>query len=515
VPEIACEDEEVKNQVKCCVSNVQYDAGDRGRHSMPIADKEQELEDPMIRFIESYSCWHRLKRSVAWLLCCRDWLKAKTRSKERPPSVVTDPLDPLELQAAETAIVKSVQHKHFKGEVGVLKSRKPVVKKSPIYILEPFLDDEGILQVGGRLKNAPLPEKAQHPIILPKNHHVSRLVVRRAHEFQSGHSGKEYILSLIRQKFWIIGARPLVKRVLRECVLCKRLKGKPGVQQMADLPAERVIPDNPPFSYVGVDCFGPFVVKRGQNQLKRYGCLFTYLTMRAIHIEKLDSLEADSFINALVRFCTRRDVPEKVRSDNGTNFVGGEKELCEAIQSWKEDSRAKAHFLQKEIKWEFNPPAASHMGGIWERQIRTVRKVLNVILREQIVDDERLSTLFGEVESNVNGRPLTVLSDDPNDETPLTPNHLLLLRVGPHLLPSQFDQRDIYGRRWRHVQFLSDQFWKHWVREYLPTLQLRHKWLQPKRNLQDGDVVLIRDENTPRKNWPLGQIIQTFPERTD
>ena len=168
---------------------------------MPRADKELESGDLMIRFIESYSCCHRLKRNVAWLLRCRNWLRAKTRSKERPPSVIADPLDPLELQAAETAIVKSVQHKHFTGEVGVLKSKKPVVKKSPIYILEPFLDEEGILRVGGRLKNAPLHEKAQHPIILPKSHHVSRLVARRAHEFQSGHSGKEYVLSLIGQKF--------------------------------------------------------------------------------------------------------------------------------------------------------------------------------------------------------------------------------------------------------------------------------------------------------------------------
>ena len=204
--------------------------------------------------------------------------------------------------------------------MGALKSRKPVVKKSPIYILEPFLDEEGILQVGGRLKNVPLPEEARHPIILPKNHHVSKLVARRAHEFQCEHSGKEYVLSLIRQKFWIVGARPQGKRVSRECVLCKKLKGKPEVQQMAELPAERVMPDNPPFSYVGVDCFGPFVVKRGRSQLKCYGCLFTCLTMRAIDIEKLDSLEADSFINAFVRFCARRGVPEKVRSDNSTNF---------------------------------------------------------------------------------------------------------------------------------------------------------------------------------------------------
>ena len=234
VTEIACRDEKAKNQVKSCIFNVQCDAGDKARHGMPRVDKEQESEDPMVQFIESYSCWHHLKTSVAWLLCCTDWLRARTKRKERPPSVISDPLDLLELQAAETAIIKSVQHQYFKGEVGALKSTKPVVK-SLTYILEPFLDKEGILRVGGRLKNAPLPEKAQHTIVLPKKHHISRLVVRRAHEFQSGHSRKEYILSLIRQKFWIVGARPLVKRVLRECVLCKRLKGKSGVQQLADL----------------------------------------------------------------------------------------------------------------------------------------------------------------------------------------------------------------------------------------------------------------------------------------
>ena len=137
------------------------------------------------------------------------------------------------------------------------------MKKSPIYILEPFLDEEGILQVGGRLKNTPLTEKAQHPIILPKNHHASRLVARHSHEFQSGHSGKEYVLSLIRQKFWIVGARPLVKRVLQECIPCKRLKGRPGVQQMADLPSERVTPDNPPIFLCWCGLFRPLCGEEG------------------------------------------------------------------------------------------------------------------------------------------------------------------------------------------------------------------------------------------------------------
>jgi len=124
--------------------------------------------------------------------------------------------------------------------------------------------------------------------------------------------------------------------------------------------------------------------------------------MQAIHIEKRGSLEADSFINAFVRFCARRGVPEKVRSDKGSNFVAVERELREAMRSWHEDVKMKAHLLQREIKREFNPPAASHVGGVWERQIRTLRKVLNVIVREQALDDECFSTLFSEVESIIN-----------------------------------------------------------------------------------------------------------------
>ena len=194
---------------------------------MPEDDEECNSEDPIVRFITRYSCWHRLKKGVAWLLRCKNSLRAKTGKTERPPSVSADPLVPSELQAAETAIVGFVQRKHSKEELKALKSKGAVVKKSSIYLLEPFLDEEGILRVGGRSRNASLFEKARHPAIVPKNHHVSKLVVRRVHEFHSGHSGKEYILALIRQKFWIVGTRPLMKRVLKECMVCRKLRGNP------------------------------------------------------------------------------------------------------------------------------------------------------------------------------------------------------------------------------------------------------------------------------------------------
>lgn len=202
---------------------------------------------------------------------------------------------------------------------------------------------------------------------------------------------------------------------------------------MADLPADRVTPDKPPFSFVGVDCFGPFWIKRARSQVKRYGVLFTCLATRAIHLEVAQSMDTDSFINSMCRFVARRGIPEVMRSDNGSNFVGRSKELREAISEWNE-SQIHEFLLQRNIKWLFNPPSGSHFGGVWERCIRTVRKILVALMKEQPLDDEGLTTLMCEVESVVNGHPITKSSDDPSDSEALTLNHLLLLRSGPNFL---------------------------------------------------------------------------------
>ena len=382
-------------------------------------------------------------------------------------------------------------------------------KSSAIVKLEPFMNSSGILCIGGRLQHAPLSDQSKHQIILPRKHHVSKLIVRQYHEVH-GHCGREYIFSQIRQKFWILGARRLIKQIIRDCVHCRRRTGPLGYQRMSDLPVDRVTPGKAPFSHVGVDCFGPFLVKRGRSEIKRYGCLFTCCTLRAIHIEKLDTMETETFINAFKRFECRRGRPELVRSDNGTNFVGGDREIRQAIRLWNQDMIAE-HMRQREIEWLFNPPSASHMGGFWERQIRTVRKVLNSLQDMRLTDDESLETLFCEVEAIVNNRPITVVSCDSADPEPLTPNHLLLLRTGVQLPLGIFDIAETYRKRWKHVQHLADVFWKRWIVEYLPSLQLRQKWIKPSRNFAVDDIVLIRDENTFRGNWPLGRICKVFP----
>ena len=479
-----------------------------------------------------FSQWHRLKKFVAWILRYRANLRRAVVCRESGPMPLNkatriEPITVEEMNKAEREILLHVQRESFKEEIATLKAasvkagregvarpRKAQVKKSSrIFKLDPQLTD-GLLRVGGRLEKAPVQLDARHPIILPASHHVVHLIVSFYHH-TSGHSGTEHVLSMIRERFWIVKARTTVKRTLNDCFSCRRRQAPVGEQKMADLPLDRVTPNKPPFTYVGVDCFGPFLVRRGRSQAKRYGVVFTCLTVRAIHIEVVHSLDTDSFVNCMRRFIARRGQPEQIRSDNGGNFVRGEKELRNAIDGWNQEVIAE-FLLQRNIQWIFNPPAGSHHGGVWERCIRTIRKVMNALLREQVLDDEGLATLMCEVESIVNGRPLTKVSDDPRDLEALTPNHLLLLRSGTTLPPGVFGKEDVYSRRrWRQVQYLSDVFWRRWLKEYLPSLQERQKWARSTANFEVGDVVLVVDENSPRNSWPLGRIQEVKPNKGD
>lgn len=204
---------------------------------------------------------------------------------------------------------------------------------------------------------------------------------------------------------------------------------------------------------------------------------------------------------------------EHLRSDNGTNFTGAERELKEDLAA-VDHERIQGALAQAGIRWSFNPPAGSHHRVVWERMIRLVRRVLSSVLRQQMLDDDRLHTVFFEVEAILNDRPITKLSDDPNDLEPLTPNHLLLLKAKPVFSPGVFEPHDLYvKRRWRQVQYLSDLFWKRWMREYLPLLQERQKWNQKKRSLVAGDIVVMMDSSAPRGSWPLAKVLEAFPDK--
>ena len=282
---------------------------------------------------------------------------------------------------------------------------------------------------------------------------------------------------------------------------------------MADLPRSRVTPDKSPFSCVGIDYFGPFLVRQQRNLVERYVAIFTSLVLRAVHLEISHTLDTDSFVLALRRFIVRRGQVKEIRPDNDTNFTGAEKELGVTISGW---NQAKIHdaLLQKGIKWIFNPPAASHHGGVWERLIRSTRKILGSLARGQVLDDESLQTLMCKAESIMIGRSLTKVFHDPDDLEPLTPNHLLLLHQNEYLPPGLFEKNDTYSRRrWRQVQYLANVFWGRWKREYLPLLQERQKWFSPRRNFTIGDPFIVADESTLRNLWPISRITEIFADK--
>jgi len=323
---------------------------------------------------------------------------------------------------------------------------------SSFYKLDPFVDVDGILRVGGRLRRSTLADDIKFPIILPRDRHVTKLIARHFHE-RNSHQRKGMTLNEIRSNgLWILGGSSIAANLISTCVKCQKLRGSVQEQRMSDLPEDR-LESAPPFTYCAVDYFGPFIVKDGRKELKRYGVLFTCLASRAIHLEIANSLETDSFINALRRFISRRGPIPQLRSDQGTNFVGARKELTQALAEIDHE-KIKTTLLEEKYDWfsfKMNVPAASHMGRVWERQIRSVRSVLSSLLQDngKQLDDESLRTLMCEAEAIVNSRPLTVNQlADPDSPTPLTPNHLLTMKSKVMLAPpGAFQPSDVYCRK--------------------------------------------------------------------
>ena len=255
------------------------------------------------------------------------------RAKQQKPEGCCKPLTVVELKYAELQVVRLVQEKAFPVEKNALQCGKKISTNSFLYRLDSYLNGHGIMEVGSRTST--------YFLIMPKDHHVSQLIMRHNHDISS-HSGKEYVMSLIRRQFWIIGARTLVRRVLRKCILCRRWRSEPMRQRMANLPVDRLATGEPPFNCVGADICATFTVKHSRSKLKRYGYIFTCLVVRAIHIEVVYSLKTDSFINALIRFVCRRGNVKIIRSDNGTSFVGADKELRAAIKQWNQNKISKS-----------------------------------------------------------------------------------------------------------------------------------------------------------------------------
>ena len=230
-------------------------------------------------------------------------------------------------------------------------------------------------------------------------------------------------------------------------------------------------------------------------------------------------MDTNSFILALQHFIARSGNIRSVQCGNGSNFVGAEKELEKCMNEM--DNKRIGDLLPEKradwIVWKKNPPMASHMGGVWERQIRFARTILLSLIRTHSMglDEDSLSTLFTEDEAYVNSRPIVGETiNSVNSNVAISPSHILTMKsktVNPP--PGVFGKPDLYClRRWRRIQHISNEFWSPWQKEFLVTLQERQKLREPQRNFSVGDIVILQDESHGHK-WRLSKVINVYEDK--
>ncbi|XP_062558025.1 uncharacterized protein LOC134222898 [Armigeres subalbatus] len=337
-----------------------------------------------------------------------------------------------ELQKAEIVLWKQVQFDSFPDEMSVLtkniqlepgQSMEKISKSSQLYKLSPVLDAEGVLRVRGRLeKNEGIPFDKRFPIILARKYEITRKLIMHYHE-KYGHANRETVFNELRQKFWITNARAAILKATKECVWCRVYRCVPQVPMMAPLPVQRITSHLRPFSAVGVDYLGPVEVTVGRRKEKRWIAVFTCMAVRAVHLEVVHSLSTQSCLMALRRLSCKRGAPEQIFSDNATCFRGADAVMVRTIKNINKECAEK--MTTAVTAWHFNPPATPHMGGVWERMVRSVKEAMRALDDGQKLTDEILATTLAEAEDLINTRPLTYIPQDSVEVEAITPNHFL------------------------------------------------------------------------------------------
>ncbi|XP_072934961.1 uncharacterized protein [Epargyreus clarus] len=388
---------------------------------------------------------------------------------------------------------------------------------SKIKSFNPYLDGDGVLRVGGRLRHSDLPEHSKHPIIMEGKNELTYLLIADAHK-KTLHGATQLVLTYLRSKYWILQVKNTVKAYIHKCIICARQKGVVKTQLMGDLPHARTTPARP-FLHSGIDFAGPLYVLmskgRGAEQSKAYIAIFVCMATKAIHLELVGDLTSQSFVGAFHRFVARRGRCTHLYSDQGRNFVGANKDLAEAFQDAHLElpSRSLNQILSSEgTQWHFISPYSPNFGGLWEAGVKSIKYDLRRILTGSLTFEQMTTTLC-EIEACLNSRPLTPIdTSDPDSPEPLTPGNFLIGEA-PVNIPTP-DIRSVNINRldrWQMTQKLVRDFWHRWQTEYLSHLQTRSKWVKQQAEFNVGDIVLIKDVQLPPEKWSLGRIVAKHP----
>ncbi|XP_068151422.1 uncharacterized protein [Drosophila tropicalis] len=438
----------------------------------------KDIEDsPFEVLLGRTSSWIRLVRVVGYVFRFVHQIKS-SKSK------YSGPLKFDEVTRARKFCLRQAQNQ-FNDDRQLLLRKQSVERRSILSKLSPFVDEDGILRVGGRLERSQLPADAKHPVVLPKQHRLVELLLKHEHK---------------------VNLHPGVSAIQRHHT---------ANQLMANLPAVRVRQAFP-FEHTGCDYAGPILLKvhKGRNPRKEKGyiCLFVCMVTSALHRELATDLSTDTFLAALKRFMARRWKCSQMYSDNGRNFVGAKRALDEMVQllaSREHNDVVSKALADQGIKWNFIPPYSPHWGGKWESAVRSVKLHLRRVIGTNVLTFEQMHTLLSQIESVVNSRPLCTASD--TEIAYLSPAHFLIGRTYTAVPEDGYLQ--IPTNRlsyWQHVQAMLQGFWKRWHQEYLTSLQQRPKRTTKLPNIAIGKLVLITDSNAPPSAWLLGRVTQVF-----
>ncbi|XP_053691613.1 uncharacterized protein LOC128740127 [Sabethes cyaneus] len=443
-----------------------------------------------------YSSYTKLRRVFGY---CMKFIRLSQRKPQKSSHSMSHVLTTNDLKAADYALARLAQAQLYPEELTLLTSPtkdQSDMKSSPLKWLKPFICTEGIIRVGGRLSNSELPEEIKHPLVLSARHPLAEILVSHYHK-RLLHAGPQLMLSTIRQKYWIIGGRNLVRRVYHQCIKCFRQKPVLIQQATADLPKSRVVPSRP-FSVSGVDYCGPVYLK---SPIRRRGPTKAYIAI----------------LSALRRFTASRGYVRELHSDNGTAFKGASNQLHHVYEMLKSTGTQRDQIVNwcanNEIEWKFSPPCAPHFGGLWEAAVKSAKQHLLREIGHISISQEDMVILLAQIEMCLNSRPLIPIPGETTDLEALTPGHFLVgsnLQAVPE--PSLNHTSNSYLNHWHQTQKNLQRIWARWYPEYLAQLQSRaKKGCKRPVPIEVGRIVVIKDDNLPPAKWPLGRIIKLHP----
>ncbi|UYV81864.1 hypothetical protein LAZ67_20002726 [Cordylochernes scorpioides] len=443
-------------------------------------------KDNFMDKLERYGDYHRIVRIVAYLLR----FKRKTvsdQSRPRQHDKMSKEISVEEFEEAEKVVLRHIQLISFGRD------------DKRINKLNAFTDEYGLYRIKSQLYFGEDDYDTRCPIVLPGENQVVKLLIRKEHEMMS-HAGIQTTQQLVRRRFWILKGKRTIRSIISACATCRRYNSKRVQTESIPIPATR-IGSTPAFGVIGVDLAGPLTESGGK---KIWVVLYTCAVYRAVHLELTKTVSTEGFLDTFRRFVARRGRPSIVYSDNGLNFVGCNN-LFKKV-NWNDVLR---YATVQRIKWNFNPPTAAFWGGWWERLVGLMKQLIRKVLGDKTVSYEELQTVICEVESAMNSRPLTAISEE-SGLVPITPakfmcdNASCLFVPEADIVDSKF-LKESHGK----VQKLRETIRQRFRKKYLGFL--RQNTSNKTKSIKEGDVVLMEVDNKKRTEWPIGVIEKTYP----